>query len=216
MRLFSYTITHDFGSAPNPYWGVCTLTICKPVIRRVAQKRDWVVGLRGDSVVYAMRITDRKTLAEYDRYCRGSLQRKIPDWDSRDCARRAGDCIYDFSAGGKPKLRDGIHQPKNVKTDLSGLNALLSTDFYYFGSSAIPLPGSLRAIIQKRGHRSNANDPYKTEFVRWVRTHRSVHNRVVADPELKDKLVLPGARSRCSSSDRKEAEADERRVRHRC
>ena len=43
--LFSYVIPHDGGSAPNPYHGICTLVICKPVIRRIAKVKDWVVGL---------------------------------------------------------------------------------------------------------------------------------------------------------------------------
>ena len=42
--LFSYVVAHDGGSAPNPFWGVCTLVICKPDIRRVAQIDNWIVG----------------------------------------------------------------------------------------------------------------------------------------------------------------------------
>lgn len=45
MRLFSYCIPVDDGAAPNPFWGVCTLTICKSKIRRVAEIGDWVVGV---------------------------------------------------------------------------------------------------------------------------------------------------------------------------
>jgi len=44
-RLFSYTIPIDDGAAPNPFNGFCTLTICKPAIRRVARKGDWIAGL---------------------------------------------------------------------------------------------------------------------------------------------------------------------------
>jgi hypothetical protein len=68
-RLFSYVLRKDDGAAPNPFWGVCTLAICKPVIRRTAEVDDWVVGtgskrapdgrdLSG-TVVYAMRITKK-------------------------------------------------------------------------------------------------------------------------------------------------------------
>lgn len=32
--LYTYCIPYDDGAAPNPYWGICTLVICKPVIRR--------------------------------------------------------------------------------------------------------------------------------------------------------------------------------------
>ena len=44
-RLFSYTIPSDDGAAPNPFHGQCTLAICKPSIRRVAKKDDWIAGL---------------------------------------------------------------------------------------------------------------------------------------------------------------------------
>ena len=44
MKLYSYCLKHDRGAAPNPFWGVCTLVICKPVIRRTADVGDWVVG----------------------------------------------------------------------------------------------------------------------------------------------------------------------------
>ena len=45
-RLFSYTIPIDDGAAPNPFHGMCTLAICKPGIRRVAKKGDWIAGRR--------------------------------------------------------------------------------------------------------------------------------------------------------------------------
>ena len=61
--LFTYVVLHDTGAAPNPFWGTCTLVICKPRIRRAAQVGDWVVGTgsaespigdRRKHVVYAM------------------------------------------------------------------------------------------------------------------------------------------------------------------
>ncbi len=69
--LFSYCIPYDDGAAPNPFWGLCTLAICKPGIRRVAKEGDWVVGTgsvnspAGDAsgkVVYAMRVTQKMTM----------------------------------------------------------------------------------------------------------------------------------------------------------
>lgn len=33
MRNFSYKIEHDFGLAPNPFGGYCTLAVCKSSIR---------------------------------------------------------------------------------------------------------------------------------------------------------------------------------------
>lgn len=77
-RLYSYVLRVDDGAAPNPYWGTCTLTICKPDIRRCAQVGDWIVGTGSknvrlkdgnkydfsDDVVYAMKVTDYSSEAD--------------------------------------------------------------------------------------------------------------------------------------------------------
>ena len=211
--MFSYTIAHDYGSAPNPFWGICTLTICKPVTRRVAKIGDWVAGLRENSIVYAMRITDKKTFADYDEYCRQYLPEKIPDWSSHDFRRRVGDCIYDYLVSNPPKLRRSIHSKKNVTTDIGGLYALLSNDFYYFGSQPIILPANLKPIIHKRGHKSDANAPYFESFINWIRVQHKAHNNPIADPELRDELADPKCvQSKCAKHDRKEAELDEQQA----
>ena len=111
MRLFSYCIPVDDGAAPNPYWGICTLTICKPVIRRVAREGDWIVGVGSKNVngedfsgkiVYAMLITERLTLQEYDHFCKTKLPQKIANIESEDQRIRLGDCIYDYDDNEKP------------------------------------------------------------------------------------------------------------------
>jgi hypothetical protein len=44
-RLFSYPIPIDDGAAPNPFHRMCSLVICKPAIRRLAERADWIAGL---------------------------------------------------------------------------------------------------------------------------------------------------------------------------
>src|SRR2546429_3618769 len=158
MTLFSYCLRYDDGAAPNPYHGICTLTICKPAIRRVAKPGDWVVGLGGSHspigdisghVVYAMRITKRLSLRDYDTFCRRQLRGKIPKWTSKDFIARVGDCIYDFSRPRRPLLRDSVHGEQNRKVDLGGRNALLSEHFYYFGDHPVQLPAHLRPIVHQ-------------------------------------------------------------------
>ncbi len=103
--LYSYCIPIDDGAAPNPYWGICSLTICKPVIRRVAKVGDWVVGIGSKNspigdissyVVYAMKITDVMSLQQYDNFCKKNYPNKIPNWASDKFELRVGDCIYDY------------------------------------------------------------------------------------------------------------------------
>src|SRR5712664_3946922 len=133
-RLFSYTIPFDDGAAPNPFGGICTLVICKPKIRSAAKPGDWIAGLgsvdapSGDlsgRLVYAMRVDEVISMAEYDRQASARWPSRIPDIKSKDLSRRLGDCIYDFSTGG-PRQRAGVHNSDNETTDLGGHNALIS------------------------------------------------------------------------------------------
>ena len=212
MTLYSYCLRYDDGAAPNPYWGICTLTICKPAIRRTARVGDWVVGLGsanspvGDvsaSVVYAMRISRKMTLTEYDTYCRSSLRSKIPSWRHSDFRRWVGDCIYDYSRGSPPRMRQGVHGPDNRKRDLGGRYALLSDYFYYFGDRLIPLPPSLEPIVHRtQGHKSIANDPFVDRFVHWIGTRGYEPKVLLGERQLKPQLVLQhDIRGKCSTHD---------------
>ena len=143
--LFSYCIPTDDGAAPNPYWGVCSLAICKPKIRKKARLHDWIVGTGSKNspigdisnhVVYTMRVTRRVTMRDYDRIGRTELPGKIPDWENTDVRRRVGDSIYDFSTN-PATIRRSVHDERNRKRDLSGEYVLLSTHFYYFGDRPI-------------------------------------------------------------------------------
>jgi hypothetical protein len=97
MRIFSYILAADDGAAPNPFWGYCTLAICKPVIRRVAQKDDWVVGIGPagkpihGKLIYAMKVEKPLPLDQYFRDPR--FRKKKPAMASRDLRRRVGDTV---------------------------------------------------------------------------------------------------------------------------
>lgn len=197
-KLYSYVLRIDDGAAPNPFWGICTLTICKPAIRRTAQIGDWVIGtgsknthLKGgvkadfsNSIVYAMKVTDTKSLSDYDAHCRQQLQNKIPNWRTTDWRLRMGDCIYNFSGGEEPTMRKGIHNEKNKQRDLSGYNALLSDHFYYFGEAAIPLPTELLSLLKRsQGHRVITQADLITRFEKWIKQFQ--RNKIYADPQLR-------------------------------
>jgi hypothetical protein len=191
--LFSYVVRDDAGSAPNPYWGVCTLVNCKPRIRRAAQVGDWVVGTGSarspignikEQVVYAMRVTDKMTLREYDAWAEEYRPEKVPDPRNRDPRRKVGDAIYDFS-GDAPLKRPGPHNESNRKTDLDGKYALLSEYFFYFGNQPVALPERLRGLVkQGTGHRAPENDPYVEPFVDWLTGLGYQPNEPQGDPQL--------------------------------
>ena len=45
MKIYSYIVKRDYGFAPNPFYGYCTLATCKPVIRKHAEIGDIIVGI---------------------------------------------------------------------------------------------------------------------------------------------------------------------------
>ena len=188
--LYSYCILEDNGSAPNPFWGVCTLAICKPKIRKHIQIGDWIVGTGSskyglsNQMVYAMEITEKISFKEYDEYCRERLPEKIPVKGlTKDMRKKVGDCLYDYSTG-KIIMRDwGAHQLENMKRDLSGEFVLLSDHFYYFGSKTVPLPNHLLKIVkQGQGHKSKSNAPYLEKFIEWITTFKKQKNKVNSNP----------------------------------
>lgn len=191
--LFSYTIPVDDGAAPNPFGGLCTLTICKPGVRRKAEKGDWVVGLgsinapSGDlsgRIVYAMRVDDVISMEEYDNRAKAEWPTRIPDIRSKDLSQRLGDCIYDYSSG-SPSQRPGVHNAGNRDTDLGGKNALISRHFFYFGSKAIPLPDCLKGIChQTQGHRSTSNSEFVKPFIDWLNSQNLVPGQLYGWPDF--------------------------------
>lgn len=191
-RLFTYIIPVDDGAAPNPFRGMCSLAICKPGIRRVAKKDDWVAGLgsknapSGDlsrRLVYAMRVEDVLSFKEYDQQAPTRWPHRVPNVRSADLSERLGDCIYDYSKGA-PSQRPSVHGRNNVETDLGGQNVLISGDFYYFGSRAIRLPDYLLPIChQTQGHKSDSNAPYFDQFVAWLRNLGLVPGQVHGWPD---------------------------------
>lgn len=212
-RLFTYCIPYDDGAAPNPYWGVCTLAICKPVIRRTAEKGDWIVGTgskktltRNDfsnCVIYAMKVTEEPlTMAEYDAWTKEHLPQKIPDVLNKDFAKKVGDSIYDFSES-PPRQRKGVHDKGNMPKDLGGKNVLLSKNFYYFGNRPIRLPKHLLAIVrQGQGHQVDANEPYVSSFLSWLRGQGFKRNSLLGEPDLLQlvaRQLTTCAKVRCES-----------------
>lgn len=183
VRLYSYVVRDDNGSAPNPFFGTCTLALCKPRIRREAAIDDWIAGIASKRhglgrLVYAMRVTAILSMKDYDARFTG----KRPDVRSKDWRRWLGDSIYDFSTN-PPSVRKSVHGEKDRENDLGGENVLVSDDFLYFGDAPIELPPKLLPIARvQQGHRSKLNEPLVTPFERWVRSLKMPRNVPLAMP----------------------------------
>jgi Nucleotide modification associated domain 2 len=195
MKLFSYTLTSDDGAAPNPFWGVCSLAIRKPSIRIAAEIGDWIVGLGsakspiGDisaHLVYAMKVTGKMTLEEYDQFCKTFVPKKKPDWRSLDYRMRMGDCIYNYISPGSIKMRTGIHREDNQEKDLRGIYALVSKQFYYFGDRPEKLPSELGALKQTASAQDvEENQPFLEPFITWIENLDIMPNKAIGEPQLK-------------------------------
>ena len=181
MRLYSYVLAVDDGAAPNPFGGVCTLTICKPAIRRTAEEGDWIVGLGPTNgpdgqdlshhIIYAMRVSRKMKYADYDQYCRKYLTAKLPDWSPKaPFEHQVGDCLYELNSDGQLVQRRGVHNANNVQTDTYGVNALLAEEvFYYFGDRPVELPSEFECIRHPyQGHKVNANAGCKDAVIEWM------------------------------------------------
>jgi len=162
-ECFSYVVKDDCGYAPNPWWGECTLAVCKPVIRKTAQKGDWIIGLTprslGSELLYVMVVEEVLGLGEY--YQDSRFARKKPDFQSTDQRLWMGDNFYEPLSGEyiqhvsahNLENRNSFELDQKKQADLSGRHVLISSLFFYFGQNSKPLPKELDFLQIGRGHR---------------------------------------------------------------
>ncbi len=189
MRIFSYIVARDFGFAPNPFHGACSLAACKPKIRKFADVGDYIVGLtpksRGNKICYIMHVSEKLTFNEY--WSSEEYQNKKPTFHGSK-KNLFGDNIYYKNneniweqANSHHSYEDGSPIHKNIKTDTGSTDqVLLSSDFSYWGQDAIDLPGHLTALKVGRSHKCNFSDEFVQGFVIW---YRNQNRGVISTPE---------------------------------
>ena len=185
MRLFSYVVARDYGFAPNPFFGTCTLATCKPQIRKTATVGDWIVGTgsktknRQDYLVYVMQVTE---VMGYNQYWNcGYFVRKKPNL--RGSIKQAfGDNIYFKNRSGKwcqknshHSYNDGSPNLANICNDTKADRVLISTNYIYWGGSGPEIPQQFRNyngydICAMRGHKSIFPKELVEDFVAWLRS----------------------------------------------
>lgn len=192
MRLFTYVICRDYGFAPNPFFGVCTLATCKPQIRRTAQVGDWVVGTgskaqgRAGQLVYAMHVTEVMSFSDYWNDERFRCKRPNLGGSKKQAF---GDNIYHRTSPDGPwhqanshhSFRDGRPNPNNIQRDTQFDCVLLSDDFIYCGRNGPEIPKRFDVCTPGRGHRCNFDEAVVEEFVTWLRSHSPGFNGPPAD-----------------------------------
>ncbi|MDZ4202515.1 MAG: hypothetical protein U1C96_10260 [Gallionella sp.] len=159
QQMFSYVVDHDYGFAPNPENGLCSLARCKfgsPGKANLVEKArvgDWILGTIGKrnsqgnsgvligGLVYAMKVTEKILLEEY-----------VEKYPSRR------DAIF----------RNGCDQP-----EFGGRYALLSTVYFYFGCEAISLDElpqyDAHPLFKKGpGYRRDFDESYVQKLEKWL------------------------------------------------
>ena len=215
FRVFTYKVAYDAGTAPNPFHGLCTLAICKPAIRRVAKAGDIIVGLgcgdSGNRIVYCMRVS-RKVL--WEKYISGCYSDEFPRNKIPKHERDQGDCIWRQTISlHKPLDSWSHHENCDFQRDIKdGLNVLIAHEFWYFGKGDkfdLRLPKELFQMIPGRGHKSNANEHYKEQFIAHLKEALSRHNiktfGIYGSPALSP---FEADEKSCSSCRTKERESD--------
>jgi hypothetical protein len=196
-RLFLYVVDRDFGFAPNPFHGVCTLATCKARIRRSALVGDWVFGVGGSRLqatgrcIFAMRVDRKITFDEYWGAAEFKVKRPVRNGSQ---IMMLGDNIYHRSDSKSPWIQedshhsnlDGTQNPDNIANDTLVNAVLISRHYYYFGREAPTVPQDLLDTIgyrNARNHRVFDSTGAGALLVIWLSTSfRTALNRLQGDP----------------------------------
>jgi Nucleotide modification associated domain 2 len=177
-------VARDYGFAPNPFHGFCTLATCKPQIRRTALVGDWIVGTgssgnaRGGHLVFAMRVTEALNFEDYWTDPRFAGKRP----NLRGSTKQAfGDNIYHRDADGAwlqenshHSFHDGSPNPENVNHDTNIDRVLISNDFIYQGGQGPRIPQAFRdfngidLVVGRQGHKCNFPGELIEQFCAWL------------------------------------------------
>ena len=195
-NLYIYVIARDFGFAPNPFHGICTLATCKPNIRNSANVGDWIMGVGGneldqvkDKCIFLMKVTEKISFQDYWDDEQYGLKKSIRNGSD---VRMLGDNIYHQDENSEWIQEDSHHSNAdgsinytNLKTDTRSDRVLISRYFLYFGSQAQEV--DLGSINYKRGigHRKiSLSDSEEAHILitAMFRKNRNNINIIVSDP----------------------------------
>ncbi|MDM1072282.1 hypothetical protein HX001_07220 [Empedobacter brevis] len=193
LKLYTYVLDHDLGLAPNPFWGYCTLAVCKPKIRKSKKLSigNWIIGTGSralekrysrkkgvyvNNLIYAMEVNEIIKMEDYWNDSRFLIKR--PNING-SLAKMYGDNIYSLKENGEwvqlnsaHSLLEGAINEKHLKADTGGINVLISNNFYYLGDNCVKIPEEFKHLIcNGRGERCHEEDLCE-DLINWIkRTH---------------------------------------------
>ncbi|RKT46644.1 hypothetical protein [Thiocapsa rosea] len=195
--LYVYAITRDYGFAPNPFHGFCTLATCKPGIRKAARVDDWVMGVGGSTLgsvkkkcILLMKVTEKISFQSYWDDARFSLKKPL-----RNGSRvlMLGDNIYHKNEMGEWLQEDSHHSNPDGTPNLGNLHrdtkhsdqVIISRYFLYFGSQAqtVDLESIAYGRIRNYKKTSLSDSAAARRLISAIiRDNRSNINLIVSDP----------------------------------
>jgi hypothetical protein len=140
-KIWRYVLVHDSGLAPCIDDGMLSLCCCKPLIRKNANVGDWVVGLKPKRygvglVAWAGQIS---ALMPMGAYCEAHPNRTDSLYGIRAIAPDGSELLEHLGSPHHTSQREQA-------TDASGVNALMFSPFWYFGSAPKALPENLMGL----------------------------------------------------------------------
>ncbi len=185
MKLYTYIVARDYGFAPNPFHGFCSIATCKPRIRSIAAVGDWVVGTGAATkynysgrLIYTMQVSELMDFDDYWNDPRFVIKRPVLNGS---LIQLYGDNIYHsedgewIQANSHHSLDDGCPNTSNIDRDTSRNRILIGTRFVYFGTLAPVIPNGFRPFrptgedlcCDGRGHRVRS-EQLAVAFERWL------------------------------------------------
>ena len=181
--MYTYVVEHDYGFAPNPFFGTCTLATCKPRIRAKADIGDLILAVGSkkfgldENIVFHMFVAEICTFDEYwndERF----LQKR-PEF-SGSKMRAVGDNIYRHEDNGVWSQSPSLHRrifdkidAEHLGRDTSSDRVLIAYEFTYWGGDGPRIPRSLltgqsKKLVGGRPVRCNFSDEQIRSTVRWL------------------------------------------------
>ena len=190
MSLFSYKIEHDFGLAPNPFGGYCTLAVCRGSVRRNKNLKEgtWVVGTGSraleklskrpnvNHLIFAMKVEEIIGFNEYWNDERFQFKKPVINGS---LVQMYGDNFYHKDENGRWIQENSAHSLANgepnrahLERDTSVDKVLISQTFYYFGNNAKPIPEQYSDICSQGRNMKGPGIPSNvaTGFIDWIQS----------------------------------------------
>lgn len=183
MKYFSYKIDHDYGLAPNPFHGYCTLAVCKSNIRNNKNLKigDWIIGIGSKGLgnfhklIFAMCLEEKITFNEYWEDNRFQLKKPVINGS---LVQMYGDNFYHqdpitkdwIQENSAHSLDEGKTNIDHLKRDIGGHFVLISKNFYYFGKNSPTIPQKYLEVCSEGRDMKSNSIPLQIghNFINWI------------------------------------------------